>query len=138
MENYPKETRSSSRMAKLPQRVIDAWNQRKGPVVLATVDEKGKPNNIYATCVSRYDDSTIVIANNYFDKTKKNILSGSRGSLLFINEDSESFQIKGEFEYHDSGEIFEDMKSWNPKEHPGHAAVALKVEEVYTGAEKLL
>ncbi len=30
------------------------------------------------------------------------------------------------------------MKKWNPKKHPGHAAAALKVEEVYTGAEKLL
>ena len=29
------------------------------------------------------------------------------------------------------------MKKWNPKEHPGHAAAALKVEEVYKGGEKL-
>ena len=29
-------------------------------------------------------------------------------------------------------------KKWNPKQQPGHAAAALKVEEVYAGAEKLL
>ncbi len=29
-------------------------------------------------------------------------------------------------------------KKWNPEKHPGHAAAALKVEEVYSGAEKLL
>jgi len=29
------------------------------------------------------------------------------------------------------------MKTWNPPQHPGHAAAALKVEEAYSGAEKL-
>ena len=29
------------------------------------------------------------------------------------------------------------MKTWNPPEHPGHAAAALQVEEVFSGAEKL-
>jgi hypothetical protein len=28
------------------------------------------------------------------------------------------------------------MKKWNPQKHPGHAAAALNVEEVYSGAEK--
>jgi hypothetical protein len=36
------------------------------------------------------------------------------------------------------GAIFEDMKKWNPEKHPGHAAAALKVEEVYKGAERLI
>jgi len=30
------------------------------------------------------------------------------------------------------------MKKWNPAQHPGHAAVALHVEEVYEGKTKLL
>jgi uncharacterized protein len=30
------------------------------------------------------------------------------------------------------------MKKWNPEKHPGRAAAALKVEEVYSGSEKLL
>lgn len=30
------------------------------------------------------------------------------------------------------------MKSWNPTGHPGHAAAALKIGEIYSGAEKLL
>jgi len=30
------------------------------------------------------------------------------------------------------------MKKWNPPKHPGHAAAALKAEEIYSGAEKLL
>ncbi|MCK5681591.1 hypothetical protein KAI46_12355 [bacterium] len=40
-------------------------------------------------------------------------------------------------ESHREGKIFDDMKTWNPEKHPGHAAVALKVEEVYSGADKV-
>ncbi len=125
-------------MAALPKPAAQAWEQRNGPVVLTTMDPDGTPNAIYATCVSMFDDETIVVADNFFDKTRRNILAGSRGSLLFITADNKAFQIKGTIEYHKSGAIFEDMKSWNPTKHPGHAAAALKVEEVYSGAEKLL
>jgi len=47
-------------------------------------------------------------------------------------------QLKGSFDYLTSGEIYDDMKKWNPAKHPGHAAAALKIEAVYSGAEKLL
>ena len=70
-------------------------------------------------------------------QTKKNILSGSSGSVLFITKDGTAYQAKGSFEYHREGKIFEDMKTWNPEKHPGHAAAVLKVEEVYSGAEKI-
>jgi predicted pyridoxine 5'-phosphate oxidase superfamily flavin-nucleotide-binding protein len=124
-------------MAALPDLVIDSWKKRTGPIVFSTVDAYGIPNSIYATCVSIYDSETIVIANNYFNKTLKNILNGSKGSILFLTEENKSFQIKGNIEYHTSGKIFEDMKKWNPENLPGHAAAALKVEEVYSGSEKL-
>jgi hypothetical protein len=125
-------------MAKLPQTIIDAWADRNGPVVLATIDGDQTPNIIYATCVSLYDNEYIIVADNYFDKTRRNILSGSKGAALFITSDNKAYQLKGTFEYHKDGPVFDEMKSWNPAEHPGHAAAALKVEEVYSGADKLL
>jgi hypothetical protein len=124
-------------MAVLPEIVMQAWEKREGPIVFSTVDTKGIPNSIYATCVSIYNPGTIVVANNYFDKTLKNIMEGSKGSVLFITSGKKSFQIKGSIEYHKTGEIFDDMKKWNPAKLPGHAAAALKVEEVYSGSEKL-
>ena len=125
-------------MAKLPETVRQAWEEREGPVVLTTFDKKGMPNAIYATCVSKYSDDTIVVANNYFRKTLENIQNGSKGSILFLTKDRKSYQIKGSIEYHKEGPVYEDMKRWNPEKHPGHAAAVLKVEEVYNGAEKLL
>ena len=125
-------------MSELPEDVSKAWNDRKGPVVFVTVDGNGIPNAIYATCVSKFNEGTIVIADNYFDKTRKNILAGSKGSVLFITNEGKAFQVKGTIEYNKEGSIFEDMKKWNPTKHPGHAAAVLKVEEVYSGSKKLL
>ena len=124
-------------MLALPETVSKAWDDRKGAIVFTTVDENGTPNSIWATCVSKFDDETIVVADNYFDKTQKNILAGSKGSVLFITNDDKAYQLKGSIEYHKDGPVFDDMKKWNPEKHPGHAAAALKVEEVYSGSEKL-
>ncbi|MBN2333142.1 MAG: pyridoxamine 5'-phosphate oxidase family protein [Deltaproteobacteria bacterium] len=125
-------------MAKLPEAVKDAWEHREGPIVFSTVDENGVPNAIYATCVALHGDGAIVVADNYFDKTKKNILAGSRGSILFITKENKAYQVKGSIEYYREGDIFEAMKQWNPTKHPGHAAAVLWVEKVYSGAEKIL
>ena len=122
---------------KLPAHVKDAWNNREGPIVLATVDSAGTPNAIYAGSVSLYDDERIVIADNYFDKTRRNIQSGSHGAVLFITPDKKAYQVKGLIEYHEGGSIFEDMKKWNPPKHPGHAAAVLLIREVYQGAERI-
>ena len=124
-------------MSTLPENVSKAWDEKKGPIILSTVDANSVPNSIYATCVSKFDEETLVVANNYFDKTQSNILAGSKGSILFITKDDKAYQVKGTIEYHKEGAIFEDMKKWNPEKHPGHAAAALKVEEVYSGSEKL-
>lgn len=46
--------------------------------------------------------------------------------------------VKGSLEYHKEGEVLDDMNTWTPKQLPGNAAVALNIEEVYSGAEQLL
>lgn len=124
-------------MTALPKIVREAWINREGPVVLVTVSADGVPNAIYATCVGTFGDDRLVVADNYFDKTRRNILDGCRGALLFITKEGKAYQIKGTLEYHREGEVFENMKAWNPPQHPGHAAAALRVEEVYSGATRL-
>lgn len=125
-------------MAKLPKIVSEAWEKRNPAVVLTTISANGTANSIYASCVSKYDEETLIVADNYFNKTRENILSGSKGVLLFITEDNKAYQIKGSIQYCTEGAIFDDMKKWNPEKHPGVAAATLKVEEVYSGAEKLV
>ncbi len=125
-------------MVVIPESVSEAWEDHKGPAVLTTVDDNGKPNAIYVTCIRKVGEDSIVIADNYFDKTRKNIFADSKVSVLFITSESKSYQMKGTVEYHKSGYIFDDMKKWNPKQHPGHTAALVKVEKIYSGAERLL
>ena len=54
-------------MPALPDSVKQAWEDRKGPVVFSTASSSGQPNAIYASCVSRFDEDTIIVADNYFD-----------------------------------------------------------------------
>jgi len=124
-------------MQTFPESVRTAWADHEGPIVLATVDAVGVPNAIYASSVREYSDDTIVIADNYFKKTRANILAGSRGALVFITKERRSYQLKGRIEYHTSGPIFDAMKQWNPSKHPGVAAAALRVEEIYCGGERI-
>ncbi len=124
-------------MTQLPDIVSQAWEQREGPIVLTTVDREGTPNAIYATCVSKFGEDTLVVADNFFNKTRANILAGSKASLLFVTKEGKSYQVKGRLEYHTEGPVFDAMKQWNPEKLPGHAAAALKVEQTFSGGEQL-
>jgi predicted pyridoxine 5'-phosphate oxidase superfamily flavin-nucleotide-binding protein len=124
-------------MESLPKEICKAWENREDAIVLTTVNEDGTPNSIYATCVGLYENRQIVIADNYFDKTRKNILTGSKGSVLFITKDGKAYQIKGSFDYMKEGPVFDFMKSWNPERHPGRAAAALNPESAYSGAQQI-
>jgi len=122
-------------MALLPKAVSEAWEDRKGPAIFTTVNENQMPNTIYVTCVLKFDEDAIVVADNYFSKTQENIFAGSKGSILFMTNGGKPYQIKGSIEYHTEGKIFDDMKKSYESQR---GAAAVKVEEVYSGAEKLL
>jgi hypothetical protein len=125
-------------MKKLPENVSTAWENRKDAIVFSTISKEGIPNSIYATCVSKYSDSIMIVANNFFSKTMANIQSGSMGSILFITNEDKSFQIKGTLKYDIEDEFYQDMKKWNPARLPGYGAAVLEITEVYSGAEKLI
>ena len=124
-------------MENLPQEVIEAWNNKEDAIVLTTISKEGVANSIYVTCTGLYEGHKIVIADNYFEKTRANILDGSAGAVLFITNGGKAYQLKGALEYHKEGAVFDFMKTWNPEQHPGHAAVALIPETVYSGAEQV-
>ena len=124
-------------MKKLPDEILKAWQNKKGPVVFSTVNSDNIPNSIYATCVSLFDENTVLIADNYFSKTRQNIFQNSKASILFITEDDKSYQLKGQIQYHVKGQYYDDMKNWNPEHLPGYAVAIIKIEESYCGAKKL-
>lgn len=121
----------------MPDEVVQGWEDREGPIILTTVNKQGIPNAIYASCVSKFDNQTIIIADNYFQKTKENILSGSKAALLFRTKNGQSFQAKGDIEYFTEGKYYENMKTWNPSKHPGNAAAAFTVKQIFSGSKLL-
>jgi len=124
-------------MGKLPQKILDTFEKRLNAPVVTTVSDDGVTNSIYASCVSIFDGEMILIANNYFDKTLKNLEGSCKGGFLYLTEDTGAYQLKGTYEHYTSGKYFDDMKKWNPAKLPGVGVAVLTVEEVYSGAEKL-
>lgn len=114
-----------------------AWEEREGPAVLATVDASGNPNIVYVGEIHYDVRAGFIVADNYFHKTRANIKSGTRGAILFLTKSRKSFQVKGSVSYHTDGPLFESMRSRHDPKHPGVAAAILKVEEAYSGAERL-
>jgi len=125
-------------MSSLPDIVLEAWQDRDGPAVLGTVDQAGNPNVIYVAAIKKLNDSQIAIADCVFHKTRANILTGSRGSFLFITKAGKAFQLKGSLSYHTSGPVFEDTKTWLDSTYTLFAVVVFNIEVVYEGAEKLV
>jgi predicted pyridoxine 5'-phosphate oxidase superfamily flavin-nucleotide-binding protein len=125
-------------MAKLTDRVRTAWDQKEPRLVFATVDSKGIPNVVWVLCVKILDDERILIVNNFFNKTLKNILDGSTGSLLFIAPEREAYQIKGTLRYYDQGPVYDEMKAWLDPKFAGVGAVVLTITDIFYGAEKVV
>ena len=114
-----------------------AWEQREGPAVFTTVDGQGLPNSVYVLGMKLLEDGRIAIMDNYFQKTRENIKNGSKGSFLFLAKPRKPYQAKGTIEYFTSGPVYEDLKASVDPKHPRLAAAVLRVEELYSGSERL-
>ena len=124
-------------MAKLPEAVKKAID-KQDVFPIATCSSEGVSNVVYVGWLKAIDDETVLIADNYFDKTRSNILSNPKMSFVVRDKDKGSFQIKGSVERLTDGPVFEEMQKWVKNSLPRVAAVVLHVEEVYNGAKQLV
>jgi predicted pyridoxine 5'-phosphate oxidase superfamily flavin-nucleotide-binding protein len=116
----------------------EAWGFREGPAVFTTVDKNGVPNSAYVLSMKLLGDGRIAVMDNYFHKTRENIKNGSKGSFLFLAKPRKPYQAKGSIEYLTSGPVYEELRASVDPKHPRVAAAVLLIEELYSGAEKLL
>lgn len=115
----------------------EAWELLEGPAIFTTVDKNGMPNSVYVLGMKLLADGRIAVMDNYFHKTRENIKNGSKASFLFLARPRKPYQAKGSIEYLTSGPVYEDLKTAVPEKFPRLAAAVLKVEELYSGEEKL-
>lgn len=122
-------------MAQMTMRVKELF-EKVSSVTLATVDAVGAPNTIVVSAKKIVDDETILISDQYFDKTLVNLQGNSRVSVAFW-QGIEGFQLKGKAALETSGSRFEETVRWidelSEKFHlpiKSKGALVIHVEEV--------
>ena len=123
-------------MVKIPLKVRKAIKDGK-PFSLATASKKGKPNVVYVGYLKIINNQTVLIADNYFKKTKKNILENPQIAFVVLDEKAGSYQLKGRVQYLTKGKYYDEVQEWCSKVHPRKGAVIVHVKEVYNGAKRI-
>jgi predicted pyridoxine 5'-phosphate oxidase superfamily flavin-nucleotide-binding protein len=128
---------------KIPEYIQEVINNQELHI-LSTSTKNGVPNIIYLKFLKVYNDKQILVANNKFFKTEKNLIENPKISFVVLDtENKKSYQIKGTTEFHKDDLVFEDTAKWveekrsSSKIYP-KSGVVVNVEEIYCGAEKVL
>lgn len=125
-------------MVKMPPEVKEILEKQK-VIPLATASQSCVPNVIYIGILKILDDETLVLADNYFNKTATNMEENPRVAIVCWDpETRRSYQIKGKVvEFQDKGEIYSDMSEMIGKRRKDikmRRAVIVKIEEIYNAA----
>jgi predicted pyridoxine 5'-phosphate oxidase superfamily flavin-nucleotide-binding protein len=126
-------------MASLNERMKEIF-AKQGVLVLGTADLNGIPNVVPVGAVRILDDETIVVSDQYFYKTLRNLKENPRVAISFWEtEKGEGYQIKGDATIHTDGKIFEETAEWVRQfgETIGHplkskGAVVIKITAIYS------
>lgn len=118
----------------MTEEMMDAV-EKDNVVFLATATDGGVPNVVPIGFARPIDNKTIMIVDNYLNKTRKNLESNPKASLVPRDASKCPYQFKGSVEIIESGKYFDEAVDWatsvmsklSPK-----AAVLLKVEEIYS------
>jgi predicted pyridoxine 5'-phosphate oxidase superfamily flavin-nucleotide-binding protein len=121
-------------MVKMPPEVRETL-EKQWPIPLATASPEGKPNVVFMGILKIADDETIVLADNYLNKTAANLEANPWASIVCWTKDPRrSYQIKGRVSFQSEGPLYEEVKASVKKLMPDldmRRAVVIKVEEIY-------
>ena len=123
-------------MAKMTERMKELFNNV--PVaVLSTATIDGIPNAVPVGAKKIIDSETILISNQFFNKTLANMQANPHVSVTYW-EGREGYQLKGIVTIETSGQRYEDTVKWitelsTKSGHPvkSKGAVILQIEEIY-------
>ena len=123
-------------MAKMTKRMKELF-EKVEVVVLGTSTPDGTPNTVPVGSKKILDDETVLISNQFLNKTLANMKSNPKVSAAFW-EGAEGYQLKGTVSIETSGERYEETARWikelgNKIGFPlkSKGAVILKIEEIY-------
>jgi hypothetical protein len=119
-------------MVKLTDEIKESLTGTK-IVFLATASKDGTPNVVPIGAFKLLDDETILISDQFFNKTLKNMKENPKIAISYWGEKG-GFQIKGLVTLHTNDEVFKQDVAWMKELRPNLApksAVVMKVTEVY-------
>lgn len=107
----------------------------KDLVFLATSSEEGVPNVVPIGFARPIDQDTILIADNYMNKTRQNMENNPWISLVTKDATKCPYQFKGKVEIFESGQHFDTVTEWGKNamtKLTPKAAILMKVTEIYS------
>ncbi|WP_292426168.1 pyridoxamine 5'-phosphate oxidase family protein [Methanoregula sp.] len=102
-------------------------------VYFATASKKGVPNAVPIGAFKLLDDETMLISDQYFNKTLANLKENPQAAVSFWGEKG-GFQIKGTVTIHTGDKIFNDDVAWVKELKPNlvpKSAIVLKISGVF-------
>jgi hypothetical protein len=119
-------------MAKVSDEIKESLKGTK-IVYLSTASQDGTPNVVPIGALKFLDDETLLISDQFFSKTLKNLQENPKIALAWWGEKG-GFQIKATISIHTNDEIFRQNVEWvrsiNPMLNPKSAIVG-KITGVY-------
>jgi hypothetical protein len=100
---------------------------------LATASKSGIPNVVPIAAFKVRDEETLLISDQYFNKTLSNLKQNPEIALTWWAEKG-GFQIKGTVTLHTNDEIFRENIAWMKESYPKFtpkSAVLVKITGVY-------
>jgi predicted pyridoxine 5'-phosphate oxidase superfamily flavin-nucleotide-binding protein len=99
----------------------------------ATSSKKSIPNVVPIGAFRALDDGTLLISDQFFNKTLQNMLENPKAALSWWGEKG-GYQIKGSVTIHTNDEFFKKDVAWMKEIRPNlkpKSAVILKITDVY-------
>jgi len=122
-------------MVKLTDDLIEAFNALR-IIPLATADKDGVPNVAPMGAKTLADPETILVMDNFMQKTVANIRENPKAAIYVWGEGVKGcFQIHGDVTYVNEGEQFEAFRKETLARKPNLPAkgmLVIKITDVYT------
>ena len=123
-------------MAKMTERMKKLF-ETVPAAVLSTATTDGQPNAVPVGAKKVIDDETILISDQFFNKTLANLKANPQAAVSFW-EGHEGYQLKGSVTIETSGKRYEETARWieelgNKAGFPlkSKGVVILKIEEIF-------
>lgn len=102
---------------------------------VATASKNGVPNVVPFAFVKVYDEDTILLADNFMNKSLNNLKENPEMAIcVWDTESNQSYQIKGPVTIVTSGKVFEETVQWVKgvmEQMAPKSALLLKAAHVY-------